>query len=110
MTPQLGRWYSSEENHHINCLELKAILLGLQSLCKEVTHDHIKVMTDNITAVTYIRNVGVVTPSHVMTLPDIYGSGVSRETNGFPLAIFQVKSMLSQTKPPGFLMFQLNGS
>ena len=46
-----GRWSSSEESHHINYLELKAILLGLQSLCKHVTNDHIRVKTDNSTAV-----------------------------------------------------------
>lgn len=39
-------------------MELKAILLGLQSLCKDVTHDHIRVMTDNTTAVVYVRNMG----------------------------------------------------
>ena len=38
-----GRWSSSEESHHNNFLELKASLLGLQSLCKEVSHDHIRV-------------------------------------------------------------------
>lgn len=53
-----GRWSTSEETHHINYLELNAILLGLQSLCKHVTHNHIKVMTDNTTAVAYVRNMG----------------------------------------------------
>ena len=49
-----GGWWSSwEESYHINYLELKAILLGLQSLCKDVTHDHIRVMTDDTTAVAY---------------------------------------------------------
>ena len=85
-----GRWSSTEERHHINYLELKAILLGLQSLCKEVTHDHIRVMTDNITAVAYVPNMGgshsppsPLFPRHVMTLPDKYGSGASQETYGF---------------------------
>ena len=53
-----GRWTSSEQSQHINYLELKAILLGLQSLCKEVTHAHLRVMTDNTTAVAYVRNMG----------------------------------------------------
>lgn len=39
-------------------MELKAILFGLQSLCKEVTHDYIRVMTDNTTAVAYVPNMG----------------------------------------------------
>ena len=32
--------------------------MGLQALCKKVTNDHIKVTTDNTTAVAYIRNMG----------------------------------------------------
>ena len=63
-----GRWSNSEESHHINYLELKAILLGLQSLCKEVTHDHIRVMTNNTTAVAYVRNMG---GSHSLPCNDI---------------------------------------
>lgn len=53
-----GQWSDSEESHHINYLELKAVLLGLQSLCKEILHSHIKVMTNNTTAVAYIWNMG----------------------------------------------------
>ena len=63
-----GRWSSSEESHNINYLELKAIFLVLQSLCKEVTHDHIRVMTYNTTAVAYVRNTG---GSHSLPCNDI---------------------------------------
>lgn len=87
-TPQLG--HGTEETHQINYLELKAILLGLQSLCKEGTHDYSRVMTDNTTAVAYLPNMGgsysnphPPLPRHVMTLPDKYGSGASQETYGF---------------------------
>ena len=40
----------------------------LQSLCKEVTHDHIRVMTYNTTAVAYVRNTG---GSHSLPCNDI---------------------------------------
>ena len=63
-----GGWWSPSESYHINYLELKAILLGLQSLCKEVTHDHIRVMTDNTTAVAYVRKMG---GSHSLPCNDI---------------------------------------
>ena len=53
-----SRCSSTEETHQINYLELKAILLGLQSLCKEGTHDYSRVMTDNTTAVAYLPNMG----------------------------------------------------
>ena len=85
-----SRCSSTEETHQINYLELKAILLGLQSLCKEGTHDYSRVMTDNTTAVAYLPNMGgshsnppPPLPRHVMTLPDKYGSGASQETYGF---------------------------
>ena len=53
-----GQWSIVEAKHHINYLELKAVLLGLQSLCKDYVNSHIKVMTDNTTTVAYIRNMG----------------------------------------------------
>ena len=53
-----GRWSPEGKEYHINYLELKAILLGLQSLCSASTECHIKVLKDNTTAVAYIRNMG----------------------------------------------------
>lgn len=53
-----GRWSASESHYHINYLELKAVYLGLQALCKNLNQSHIKVLTDNTTAVAYIRNMG----------------------------------------------------
>ena len=53
-----GRWSPEEKEYYINYLELKAILLGLQSLCSASTECHIKVLTDNTTAVAYIHNMG----------------------------------------------------
>ena len=52
-----GRWFNVEREHHINYLELKAVLLGLQSLCNRVFKCHIKVLADNTTAVAYLRNM-----------------------------------------------------
>ena len=52
-----GRWLETESDQHINALELQAILLGLQSLAKN-TKSHIRILTDNTTAMAYIRNMG----------------------------------------------------
>ena len=52
-----GRWTAEELSDHINVLELRAILLGLQSLC-EATQKHIRIMTDNTTALAYVKHQG----------------------------------------------------
>ncbi len=53
-----GRWSLSESLLHINVLELNAVLLGLQSLCKEKKDCHIKILSDNTTAVSYLKKMG----------------------------------------------------
>ena len=52
-----GRWHPSELMH-INALELKAIHFGLKSLCKNSHRQHIRIRTDNTTALAYIKNMG----------------------------------------------------
>jgi len=47
-----------ESELHINILELKAVLFGLQSLCRHLKSSHIKVLADNTTAVCAINNMG----------------------------------------------------
>ena len=39
-------------------LELKAIFIGGQTYCKEKSYKHIRVMSDNITSVSYVNNKG----------------------------------------------------
>ena len=53
-----GLWSIEEQNNHINYLELKAVLLGLRSLCYTFTEKHILVQSDNTTAVAYIKAMG----------------------------------------------------
>ena len=53
-----GRWTPDKATQHINCLELKAAYLGLQSFCKNLSHVHVRIFIDNTTAVTYINNMG----------------------------------------------------
>ena len=43
---------------HINVLELKAILFELRSLCDHICDSHIKILSDNTTAVHCINNMG----------------------------------------------------
>ena len=61
-----GRWSPQEATQHINCLELKAALLPLQSFLKDlpVAPPHILLEMDNSTSVAYInRRGGTQSPS-----------------------------------------------
>lgn len=53
-----GFWLQEELSKHINVLELKAALLGLQSFCNDFEKKHIRLKLDNTTAVAYINNLG----------------------------------------------------
>jgi len=53
-----GRWSYEESQSHINVLELKAVYLGLQSLCSSETGVHILVRSDNTCAISYVNNMG----------------------------------------------------
>ena len=51
-----GAWLPDEKLMHINVLELKAILLALKSFVK-TSHKHIKIMSDNTTAIHCINKM-----------------------------------------------------
>jgi len=53
-----GPWVKDEADFHINYLEMKAVLLGLKSLCNNTTGKHIRVQSDNTTTVSYINEMG----------------------------------------------------
>ncbi|KAK4321821.1 hypothetical protein Pmani_007448 [Petrolisthes manimaculis] len=52
-----GHW-AHEELDHINCLELKAILLSLKSLCNHCKQTHIRIRSDNTTAIACLDRCG----------------------------------------------------
>ena len=53
-----GRWSPQAAQLHINALEPLAVFLGLKALCSSEHHYHIKVLSNNTTAVTNLRNMG----------------------------------------------------
>ena len=53
-----GPWSAAEKKHHINFLELKAVLLALQSWESLVSGKHVCVMVDNQAAVSIINYMG----------------------------------------------------
>ena len=70
-----GRWSPQEATQHINCLELKAALLPLQSFLKDlpVASPHILLEMDNSTSVAYInRRGGTQSPSLSLLAVEIW--------------------------------------
>ena len=53
-----GAWLSGEISVHINVKEMIAIYYGLRSFIHNVTNVHVRVLTDNTTAVSVINNMG----------------------------------------------------
>ena len=73
-----GHW-AHEELDHINILELKAILLGMQSLCRDRTGSHVRLRSDNTTAVACIACCGSTRPNlHALTV-NIFEWAASRD-------------------------------
>ena len=52
-----GQWTNEEKEKHINYLELLAIDFALHSFREKIKNNHVKVLTDNSTAVAYINNM-----------------------------------------------------
>ncbi len=53
-----GTWSQEGKNLHINLLELKAIILTLQHFVELIKYQYVRVMSDNTTVVSYIKNQG----------------------------------------------------
>ena len=53
-----GIWSKSESSRHINYLELLTVKLTLSSLLDARNHIHVRVMSDNNTAVSCINSMG----------------------------------------------------
>ena len=53
-----GRWDETEAELHINILELMAVEIAILAFCKNEHKKHIRFMIDNMTAVTYLQNMG----------------------------------------------------
>lgn len=53
-----GRWKCEEADNNINFLELLAIFYALKSFCKDCKSVHVQILSDNSSAIAYIRNFG----------------------------------------------------
>ena len=53
-----GHWTAEEAQNHINYLELLAIYLALKSFSSIINGQHVKVMVDNMTALSDVNHMG----------------------------------------------------
>ena len=53
-----GRWDETEAVLHINILELMAVEIAILAFCKNEHKKHVRLMIDNMTAVSYLQNMG----------------------------------------------------
>ena len=53
-----GLWSRAETEYHVNILELLSVKLGLMSLLGSVSNQHIRIMSDNMTAISYVNAKG----------------------------------------------------
>ena len=53
-----GEWSVEESNDHINVLEMKAAMMALTEFAAQSKNIHIRLMLDNTTAVSYIKEMG----------------------------------------------------
>ena len=55
-----GIWSQDQSQLHINILELQAIWLGLRAFSQRVENTRVVLMSDNTSAVAYLRNQGTI--------------------------------------------------
>ena len=53
-----GTWSVEESQRHINWLETKAIAFAIQCFLSELKHKHVKILTDNTTAMSCLNQMG----------------------------------------------------
>ena len=72
-----GNWTYDESLHHKNYLEVYVILLALKTFATDKSHTHIRIMTDNSTAVSVLA---ILIPA--ILWPRKFGNGALKETSG----------------------------
>ena len=85
-----GQWATDESNLHINVLELKAVLFGLKSFFNNEMNVHIRIKSDNMTAVIYINNLWVSNPCNAMLWSRKFGVGLLKGAFTFQQSTYQV--------------------
>ena len=97
-----GRFSQEELPDHINPKELWAILFGLQALVPEVGEE-IRVLTDNTTALAYVKNMGGVVSPRCNEVAKLIWEWAERNSNWLTIAhIPGVENVLADFKSRNF--------
>ena len=67
-SPTGGCWTPTEAENHINYLDTKAVLFGLQSFCSKIAGHSINILIDNTTAVACLNVMGTCHSPSINTL------------------------------------------
>ena len=74
-----GHWDIAEKDSHCNVLELQAILFGLKSLCGDLVRAHIRIRSDNMTAVACVNRCGSIKESLLGICVEIFAWAEERD-------------------------------
>lgn len=104
-----GLWSLGEKSSHVNFLEMKAVLFGLESFCRDLRIKHIRVESDNTTTVAYINAMGGIksTVCNEMAL-QLWQWSCGRNIR-LSACHLQAQATRLQTVGRGILMAPLNG-
>ena len=93
-----GRWDETEAELHINILERMAVEIAILAFCKNEHKKHVRLMIDNMTAVSYLQNMIWVAsnPQNATNYLEISGNRQRFGKCDFQQHIFQVQKTVLQ--------------
>jgi len=100
-----GQWSAQEGVHHINVLELRAVLLALKHFLPQLADRHVLVRSDKMSAVAHINHQGGTRSVQLLQLSQNLLSWASPRLTSLRAAFLpgdrsQVADFLSRHKPP----------
>ena len=99
-----GLWSIAEKSNNINYLEMLAMFFGLKVFAIYCTDCHIRIMTDNTTAVSVLTHMGTNHSQSCNPLCNQYGNGAFIKTHGSLSLIFQAGLMWTPTENQDMLI------
>ena len=105
-----GLWHKAELEH-LNVLELKAIEIGIYKYCKNKYFLHVSVMCDNVTAISYVNNMGDMKSQTGNNIAcRIWDFCTKKHSCGFQRHIYQEQSILRQISNLEYWRMLLSGN